>query len=370
MFKVRPFEAKTLSWWFSERDNIDMNPLYQRRSGLWSQKSKAYLIDSILNDFDIPKIYIADFTYFNTPLNTKNKSYAVIDGKQRLSAIFDFFDGKLTLNQDFIFFEDDKLKLAGLSYKDLKSNYSRIASKFDNYNLSVMSVITDEETKINDLFIRLNTSKPLTGAELRNAMEGLVPNLIRQIANHEFFKSKIKFKLSRGEDLNAAAKILLIEFRGKFVDTKKVHLDKFVEEGIAATKVDKIVDRFVEEGMRSENIKFDKTSNFVMKVLDNMTNIFIFRDPLLSSQGPITLYYWFIRNTEPRLIPFVREFLVNFEKERRENRHNFKEGFVDVEIDEELLTYDFKNRSIDDRVSLNTRYEILRRKFYEFINGS
>ena len=67
-----------------------MTPVYQRRGGLWSPKNKAFLIDSILNDFDIPKLYIADFTWGNTTLNHQSKAYAVIDGKQRFETIFDF----------------------------------------------------------------------------------------------------------------------------------------------------------------------------------------------------------------------------------------------------------------------------------------
>src|SRR5207249_3787695 len=91
--KVTPFEAKTLSWWRARRTKIDMEPAYQRRGRLWSIADKAYLVDSILNGFDIPKLYIADFTYTDTVLNKKKLPYAIIDGKQRFEAIFDFFDG-------------------------------------------------------------------------------------------------------------------------------------------------------------------------------------------------------------------------------------------------------------------------------------
>ena len=52
--KVTPFEAKTLSWWRSRRDRIDIGPLYQRRGRLWSATDKAYLIDSILSPCRLP----------------------------------------------------------------------------------------------------------------------------------------------------------------------------------------------------------------------------------------------------------------------------------------------------------------------------
>ena len=61
-FKITRFEARTLSWWKTRRSKIDMEPPYQRRGRLWSDTDKAYLIDSILNGYDVPKVYMADFT--------------------------------------------------------------------------------------------------------------------------------------------------------------------------------------------------------------------------------------------------------------------------------------------------------------------
>jgi hypothetical protein len=83
-------------------------------NGLPSRQPKAYLIDSILNGFDVPKFYLADFTYADSKLNKKKLPYAIIDGKQRFEAIFDFFEGKITLNEDFVFLENQALKLGGL----------------------------------------------------------------------------------------------------------------------------------------------------------------------------------------------------------------------------------------------------------------
>ena len=51
-------------------------------------------------------------------------------------------------------------------------------------------------------------------------MQGVVPTLIDGIARHKFFMSRIRFTTKRKQEYNAAAEVLLIEFRGKFVDTK------------------------------------------------------------------------------------------------------------------------------------------------------
>ena len=94
------------------------DPIYQRLGGLWSPKNKAFLIDSILNDFDIPKLYIADFTWGTTTLNHQSKAYAGIDGTQRFETIFDFFEGRVVLDEGFVYSDDFSLSLEGLGNKD------------------------------------------------------------------------------------------------------------------------------------------------------------------------------------------------------------------------------------------------------------
>lgn len=345
MFTIQPFSARTLSWWNTQRKKIDFAPSYQRKGGIWSTEDKAYLVDSILNGYDIPKFYLADFTYANSALNEKGKSYAVIDGKQRFEAIFDFFDGKLVLDQRFSYEPDPRLKLGGLGFRDLKSRYPEVASVFENFNLSVMSVITDEEGTINDLFVRLNRSKPLTGSEIRSAMSGVVPQLIEKIARHPFFKTRIRFSTKRKQEYNAAAKILLIEFRGKFVDTKRTYLDRFVQEGV-----------------KSQTTSAERAADKVKEVLDAMTRVFTRKDQLLSSQGPMTLYYWFVRSHLDKA-EGIREFLVRFDSHRSQNRKRIQEG---KKADEELLRFDLLSRSINDQGSLVERYIILENRFQAF----
>jgi Protein of unknown function DUF262 len=349
MFKVRPFESKTLSWWNSERESIDFRPPYQRKGGLWSPLDKAYLIDSILNDFDIPKMYIADFTYVNSLLNDKQKSYAVVDGKQRFEAIFDFYDGKLTLASDFKYFSTPDLSLAGLTYKDLAKQYPKVASKFDNFNLTVMSIITDEESKINELFIRLNTSKPLNGAEIRGAMGGDIPKLIKRIADQNFFKNNIRFDTKRKQDHNAAAKMLLTEFRGKFADTKRTNLDRFVEEGI-----------------KSESVDFSHSCETVISVLGSMAQSFSQKDPLLRSSGPLTVYFWLYRNYAEQYKDLLREFIVKFEANRSLNRKQATSG-TQYRADEDFLNYDISIRNPNDSGSLAKCYAVLEKKLLQFV---
>jgi uncharacterized protein DUF262 len=346
--KVAPMEARTLSWWRTRRNRIDMDPPYQRRGRLWSSTDKAYLIDSIINGFDVPKFYIADFSSTDSPLNVKRLPYAIIDGKQRFEAIFDFFDGKVTLNDDFAYLENPDLSLGGLGYKDLVNNYSEIAEEFDNYNLSVVTVVTNSEDLINDLFVRLNRSKPLTGAEIRNAMTGHAPGVIRALAKHEFFSNCVSFQVQRGQDLNAAAKLLLFEFGGAPQETKKQSLDAFV---LAANKDAALLEL---AGRRVETL------------LTALTTIFLPADRLLGSAGQVPVYYWLVRSIKESQFPLVRDFLIRFETARRANRQTALDSPKTDKIDRQLVEYDEFNRNTNDQASHLGRIEILLKRFKEF----
>lgn len=316
-----------------------MNPPYQRKGHLWSDADKGYLIDSILNGFDIPKLYMADFNWGNTNLNKSQLPFAIIDGKQRLQTLFDFFEGKLVLNEDFVFYEQPKLKIGGMGLKDLRAKHPELAERFEEFNLSVMSVLATDEHAITELFVRLNRSKPLTGAELRNAMSGAAPQIIRKISESEFFSSAISFGVTRGEDKNAAAKILAFEYSNDVVDTKRRELDKF-----AAT---------------AHNEHLELAGRRVLENLNDMSRIFLPKDMLLKAAGLIPVYYWFVRSVNQPEHAFLRSFLVWFESERKA-----LQGGIDVDLD--ILNFEKFNRSTNDAGSHEARFKILTKKFVEY----
>jgi hypothetical protein len=351
-FKVTKFDNKTISWWNMRRSKIDMDPPYQRRGGLWSDTDKAYLIDSILNEYDVPKLYIADFTWGNSELNVKKLPYAIIDGKQRLEAIFDFYDGKVVLNDDFLYLENPKLKLGGLGYKDLQKNHKEIADEFDNYNLSVMSVLADDEEPINELFVRLNRSKALTGAEVRNAMSGPTPKLIRNLSKHNFFTTNIRFNVKRGQDQNAAAKLLLFEYYNDFRETTKIHLDRFV--------------KFTANEPRE---KIELSGRHVLDVLVDISNIFLPKDKILISAGIIPVYYWLVKNSKAKNYSLIRKFLMQFEEQRRKNRELVRKNPNSKDINILFVEYDNFNRSTNNQQSHKERYRILKISFDNWLKS-
>jgi hypothetical protein len=328
---------------------IDFSPPYQRKGRLWSKEDKGFLIDSIINGFDIPKLYLADFQYGNSPLNEKRLPYAIIDGKQRLETVFEFFDNQLTLNADFVFRGDPELKIGGLSLRDLRRNHRVIADEFENFSFDIMSVSADDEKDVNELFVRLNRSKPLTGAEVRNAIAGPVTDLIRRLTEHQVFGEAIRFSTKRAGDQNAAAKILLFEYEGQPVGTKKGSLDDFAR------------------GHNIEKNKLELAARRAVDTLDAMAEVFLPSDQLLASSGAFPVYYWLVRSVQPWFHEEIRPFLLSFEEERKKHRESQKDLGPAADVDQQYARYDTLNRSTNDAISHRGRIDILKSAFTDWV---
>lgn len=345
LFKIHRLDQKTLTWWRARRDKIDFEPSYQRKGRRWSTSDKQYLVDSILNGFDVPKFYVADFTYGLSRLNEKKKSFAVIDGKQRLEAIFDFFDDSFPLSSSFSWLPNTKLDLRGKRYSDLKREFPDVAEEFDNFNPDVVGVISDDSRYIEELFVRLNRSKPLSGAELRNAISSPVSEMIRRIGNHPFYSTAVRFDTNKGQNLNSAAKLLMFEVAG-LQETKKVNLDRFSLQHSVETK------------------DIETAVPLVFETLELMSETFQFRDPLLQSEGPVPVYYWLTRNATEEEIPYVRDFLEEFQEIMKSTPAKTKGQLLSLQT---WTAYRTASRSINDRTSHELRYKVLRESFDKWL---
>lgn len=102
---------------------IDMEPEYQR-GYVWSLEDKQALIDSIYNNVDIGK-----FTFVRNDCSNETL-YEVLDGKQRINAICDFYEGKFKYNG--LFFHE-----IGVRDRDHFENYTVNFGEIDG-NVSML----------------------------------------------------------------------------------------------------------------------------------------------------------------------------------------------------------------------------------------
>jgi len=337
----------TIMMLYAERDEINMNPEYQRMGGVWTLEKKQLLIDSILNDYDIPKIYFHELS--NEEAGKTGHKYAVIDGRQRLEAIWAFMDGDFTLSKEFEYQRDPSIQLTELSYEDIAKTHPKIRIKFDSFILPVITVGVDgdEVDLIEDMFSRLNEAVPLNAAEKRNAIGGNLVKAITDISGHIFFVEKVKFRNNRYQHKEAAAKFLLLEdslkLSGQIIDTKKVYLDNLARKY---------------KDSHSEIVSDLKEK--VSSTLDIMTKEFATKDDLLMSQGITPVYYLIFR--QALLLNTVdnvsRRKLIDFRRQTSENRNKAARNYEEASFD--LLEFDRLNQQgTNDASSIKERCRIL-----------
>jgi hypothetical protein len=345
--KTGPVKNSTIMLVYSERENIKLDPPYQRMGGVWTLEKKQLLIDSILNDYDIPKIYFHTLTAGNEPVS--GHEYTVIDGRQRLETIWDFIDGGFYLSKDFEYQRDPSINLSGLSYDDISQKYPRIKIQFDSFILPVVGVETDDDDLIEDMFSRLNEAVPLNAAEKRNAIGGDLVRSIREISEHDFFKKKVCFTNKRYQHREVVARMLLVEDcmqnQGKLIDTKKVYLDSLAR-------------RYSQD---HKNI-VGQLQNEIYLVLDHMMEVFGDSDPLLRAQGNMVVYYLLFKKAYEldSLNSLDRRSFLDFNEELRSNRLKAEESYEDSSFD--LLEYDrLTQQGTNDASNIKERVSVLGR---------
>ncbi|MEK7092741.1 MAG: DUF262 domain-containing protein, partial [Patescibacteria group bacterium] len=80
-------DKKNIAFLNQNRNIIDLDPAFQRGK-VWKPTQKQLFIDTLIKKWGVPKVYFA--LYKNN--EGKTYKYECIDGKQRLTTIFDFFD--------------------------------------------------------------------------------------------------------------------------------------------------------------------------------------------------------------------------------------------------------------------------------------
>src|SRR5437016_1254091 len=124
-----------------KNNQLTLAPEFQRNS-VWPNPAKAYLIETILNDRPIPLLF---FQRTTSP-QTGRPSYTVIDGQQRLRAIFDFMDDRYSLAKD--------PKRSKYSQKRFSELEHRLKEQITNYDLIIQELSGYSDNDIRDMFVR------------------------------------------------------------------------------------------------------------------------------------------------------------------------------------------------------------------------
>jgi len=142
-----------LTW--HRQKTLTLNPYFQRRA-VWSAAAKSYLIDTILRQMPVPKIYMRT----KIDPSTQTAVREVVDGQQRLRAILDFAEGKFALTARAAEFR-------GATFDSL-TDEEKLA--FLSYTIGVDQLLNATDSDVLEIFARLNSyNAVLKPAELRHA---------------------------------------------------------------------------------------------------------------------------------------------------------------------------------------------------------
>lgn len=352
-FRMHALWANNVLEVFQQRAMINLTPAYQRLS-VWTIEQQRRFIDSVINGMVIPRLY---FHMITQPALGARHRYSVIDGKQRLLALWGFIENKIPLPSDFIFFDNESIKAGGLFYDELLTKFPILRAKFDGFEVPVILMETEDDHFIEQLFERLNIQMPLTGPEQRNAKGGPLPLIIRQIALKPFFTESVRITNKRYGHLDLAAKFLYITHTDGFVSTKRVILNKFVADFKQA--------RDNSNAMASDHALTELESNTQL-ILEKMRSFFGERSDLLSSAGRCTLYFHIFRLCEGHGtdVPFDLKTLQQFNFEvgdarRKSQRMSRGSPETLTELEQDLNSFDREKQSLNDGGALERQYDYL-----------
>ncbi|MEU7122135.1 DUF262 domain-containing protein [Streptomyces zaomyceticus] len=159
---------------------IDLEPEYQRRDR-WDLVRKSRLIESFLLNIPIPPIFLNEDEY---------GQYSIIDGKQRVGAVIEFFNDSYSLKGLDVFYEAN-----GKKFSELDITLQRVLRTRASLRATILLHVSDPSLKY-DVFDRLNTGGvALNAQEVRNnAFRGPYNAMIMKISEAPEFHEALQIE--------------------------------------------------------------------------------------------------------------------------------------------------------------------------------
>lgn len=319
----RPWPLTTI---YGIRNRINTNPDYQRPP-VWSKSQKQLLIDTILRDYDVPKLYWRK-------TGTRPDTFDVVDGQQRLRAIWEYFDGGFNLPKDAepINGED----IANCSYEDLPND---LRMQLDVYPLDIVTIEDTDEEETREMFLRLQNGTTLRAQEKRNAYPGQMRNFVRELSQNSFFK-KVGFANTRYTYDLVAAQLVCLEIAAEPTNVKNSDLNKMYLNNIG----------YDSESQQSKSIK---------RTLERLNKIFAEETPELTRYNVIALFCVISELQQQYVISEIEDYFYDWFLEFEQERRN-QEAKSEDETNPEWISYKEKiSHSTDSADSIRHRMEFM-----------
>ena len=332
----KPWPLSTLSSAKGIRQRIDTNPDFQRPA-VWTTAQKQLLIDSILREYDVPKMYWRK-------VGEKPDRYDVVDGQQRLRAIWSFVDGEFSLPKDAQPIDD--MPVAGCGCQSLPDE---LQNRFALYSLDVVVLEDTDEDEVREMFLRLQNGTSLKAQEKRNAMPGAMRQFVRHLTAHDFFK-RVQFANTRFTHDHVAAQLVCLELAGGPINVKDGDLNRMYKQH----------DKFDPAGLVAKAVR---------RTLDLLASTFPDKTPELERFNAVALYGVFAELQRAYAIQSIkgelRDWFLGFEARRR------AQDLLDEDHAEaEWVAYKEKiSHSTDAQESIRYRMDFLMRDLLTVFPG-
>ena len=266
---------------------IDLDADYQREK-IWTTQQQELLLDSILRDIDIPKIYLVE-TNGNTQFG-----YECIDGKQRMTALLRFFKPEPGEESPLMVRHYEKK----YTYKDFKKAQPADAKRIEDYPLSFTIYKPLDDEFVRQIFRRLQLGIRLNSGELLKTRTGTIRDFIyKDIGKDGLFFRNTNLSDKRFSREFTLAQICVNSFarakpEGEFVRARLQDIEDFFEDNHDLDKKDENLIR-------------------ISKVLKEMDKAFKKDAFIISSRAVAVTAYLFV---EGLVMESKSGLIVNFSK--------------------------------------------------------
>lgn len=316
-----------------------VNRKYQRKL-VWTIEEKQRLIDSIIKNYPIPLILLA---------HTKDDKYEVIDGMQRLDAIFSFIDNKYPLESEQYFdvneFQTSKLYNKSRDSEDKKFISRQECANITEYQLAVTIFPVEDENSVTDIFGRINSGgRQLSNQEKRQAgLINPISNFVRKLSS--------KIRLDITDDVIELSKMPSISIDG---------IKKSDKQGYGINAEDTF---WVYQGILTSKDLRDSVDE---QIIADLTASILLKSPFASSKEKLDELY----DESSSLSHEVNSLLQAYPEVKLEEEINTTiSTILDVITENDNGKYAFKNLAIPDGKanSARTPFYAIFMAFYRLI---
>ena len=198
---------------YLQKEKYENHPIFQREQ-VWSRTMKQSLIDTILRN-----MYIHPLLVHEKRLETGETRYDVIDGQQRLLAIFEFMDGvfpTMSANQS------RKEEPGSLPPVEPRKHYVQLSPQgqntFNDYTLHLYILEDLDDPIVGLTFRRVQNQVPLTMAEKLWSYTSKTASFAAQVAEHAVWQQWYQGKLNRKQGFQGGLYIIFLELLAGYVN--------------------------------------------------------------------------------------------------------------------------------------------------------